>query len=269
MFDKLIESDTAGAEFKNRSRYFLVSTIVVGILFLTAVVYSLYAAEVGLESANFEIAVLLSPANSVEPEKQELRQAQPNSGEQTSTPPNRNSDIARVDEPTIAPTSTSVTQNTTPSRTLKPFDPNLPVAEGLADSVGGIPSGRPGGTASNVGSPVIDSNDVADKNTQPPPLSKEKAETIRTSNVLNGSAISLPKPVYPKTAEMLNLEGNVNVQVTIDESGNVISAKAASGHAFFRGVAEQAARGARFHPTKLNDVPVKVTGVIVYNFKRR
>ena len=38
MFDKLVESDATGAEFKNRSRYFLVSTVVVGILFLTAVV---------------------------------------------------------------------------------------------------------------------------------------------------------------------------------------------------------------------------------------
>jgi protein TonB len=91
---------------------------------------------------------------------------------------------------------------------------------------------------------------------------------MRSSRVLNGEAISLPKPVYPQPAVLLNLQGSVKVQVTIDKKGNVISAKAADGHPFFRAVSEQAARNARFKPTLLNDEPVMVTGVIVYNFKR-
>jgi len=56
------------------------------------------------------------------------------------------------------------------------------------------------------------------------------------------------------------------VQVTIDENGNVISASAVSGHPLLRQAAEQAARQAVFKPTLLSDQPVKVTGVIVYNF---
>jgi TonB family protein len=86
--------------------------------------------------------------------------------------------------------------------------------------------------------------------------------------VLNGEAISLPKPSFPQPAIALGLQGSVRVQVTIDETGDVISAKAADGHPFFRQAAEQAARNARFKPTYLNDNAVKVTGVIVYNFKR-
>jgi len=97
---------------------------------------------------------------------------------------------------------------------------------------------------------------------------KKPPSILRTSRVLNGEAISLPKPAYPQPAIVLNLQGSVKVQVTIDEKGNVISAKAADGHPFFRLVAEQAARNARFKPTLLNDEPVKVTGVIVYNFRR-
>jgi protein TonB len=66
----------------------------------------------------------------------------------------------------------------------------------------------------------------------------------------------------------MHVEGKVDIQVTIDESGNVISAKAASGSPFLRNAAENAAWKARFSPTILNGTPVKVTGVIVYNFTR-
>jgi outer membrane biosynthesis protein TonB len=45
-----------------------------------------------------------------------------------------------------------------------------------------------------------------------------------------------------------------------------VSAKAVSGHPLLQAVAVQAARQARFSPTKLSGQPVKVTGVIQYNF---
>ncbi len=74
---------------------------------------------------------------------------------------------------------------------------------------------------------------------------------------------SLP---YPPAAKAIRASGDVNVQVTIDEKGNVISANAVSGHALLRQAAENAARGAKFSPTLLSNQPVKVTGVIVYKF---
>jgi len=81
-------------------------------------------------------------------------------------------------------------------------------------------------------------------------------------------AISLPKPNYPAAAQAVNVQGKVDVQVLIDETGRVISAKAVSGNGMLKSAAEQAARNARFSPTYLSKVPVKVTGVIVYNFSR-
>jgi TonB family protein len=86
--------------------------------------------------------------------------------------------------------------------------------------------------------------------------------------VVNGRAVSLPPPPYPPPAKIIGAEGLVNVQVTIDESGRVISSKAISGHVLLRQAAENAAFRARFTPTLLSNQPVKVTGVIVYNFKR-
>jgi protein TonB len=89
---------------------------------------------------------------------------------------------------------------------------------------------------------------------------------IISKGVVNDSAISLPKPQYPATAKAMGAAGPVNVQVTIDEDGNVISAAAVSGHPLLRQAAAEAARKAKFRPTLLSGVPVKVSGVIVYNF---
>ena len=58
----------------------------------------------------------------------------------------------------------------------------------------------------------------------------------------------------------------MNVQVLIDEQGKVISASAVSGHPLLQAAAVAAARGAKFSPTVLSGQPVKVSGVITYNF---
>ena len=68
---------------------------------------------------------------------------------------------------------------------------------------------------------------------------------------MNGKAISLPKPAYPPIAKAAHASGTVVVQVTIDESGKVISAHAVSGHPLLQASAVQAAYGARFAPNKL------------------
>ena len=60
--------------------------------------------------------------------------------------------------------------------------------------------------------------------------------------------------------------GTVAVDVVLDESGRVVSAVATSGPTLLREAAIQAARKARFSPTKLSGQPVKVTGVINYKF---
>lgn len=87
-----------------------------------------------------------------------------------------------------------------------------------------------------------------------------------SGGVLNGKAISLPAPEYPAIAKQAKASGAVVVQVTIDENGSVISAHAASGHPLLQASAVAAARQAKFSPTLLMGEPVKVTGVIVYNF---
>jgi protein TonB len=87
-----------------------------------------------------------------------------------------------------------------------------------------------------------------------------------------------PKRVEPKREEVVaavplkplavttKTRGSVVVEVLIDERGNVVSARALSGHALLREAAVSAARGWRWRPTTLNGVPVQVIGTITFNF---
>jgi TonB family protein len=83
---------------------------------------------------------------------------------------------------------------------------------------------------------------------------------------LNGRAISLPRPAYPPIARASNIGGIVAVRVLVDENGNVIAAEAVNGHPLLRPAAVAAARQARFGPVTISGQPVKVRGVLTYNF---
>src|SRR2546425_1328348 len=83
---------------------------------------------------------------------------------------------------------------------------------------------------------------------------------------LNGRALHLDQPAYPAIARQAHASGTVVVQVIIDESGNVVSARAIEGHQLLQPVSLAAAKASKFSPTKLCGEPVRVTGVITYNF---
>jgi TonB family protein len=84
--------------------------------------------------------------------------------------------------------------------------------------------------------------------------------------VINGRAISLPKPEYPTIARQARASGSVQVKVVLDEEGKVIAAQAVGGHPLLIGVSLKAARQAHFAPTRHDSKPVKLVGVIIYNF---
>ena len=86
--------------------------------------------------------------------------------------------------------------------------------------------GRPDATGSSASS-QMDPNPVTETAPPPPPaVSKPKVPTMVSKGVINGTAKVLPHPPYPPAARAMGVEGSVSVQVTIDETGNVISARA-------------------------------------------
>lgn len=97
-------------------------------------------------------------------------------------------------------------------------------------------------------------------------FAEESSRRTIQGGALNGKAVSLPPPEYPEIAKRAHASGSVTVEITIDETGNVISAHAVSGHPLLQAAAVSAARDAKFAPTRLEGEPVRVNGVIVYNF---
>jgi TonB family protein len=90
-------------------------------------------------------------------------------------------------------------------------------------------------------------------------------EVVSAGN-LNSKAVELPPPVYPPLARTAKASGDVEVQVTVNEKGEVISATAVSGDSLLRAPATAAARQARFNPETRNGKPVKVKGTLVFSF---
>ncbi len=79
-------------------------------------------------------------------------------------------------------------------------------------------------------------------------------------------AVKRVQPEYPPIAKAAGAQGNVSVQVVMDEQGNVTSARATSGHPLLHQAAVDAARQWVFKPTMINGKPVKVSGNINFNF---
>lgn len=94
----------------------------------------------------------------------------------------------------------------------------------------------------------------------------DELEQIVAGGMLNGKTIKKPQPRYPPDAKAVRVQGVVAVQIVVDESGNVASARAVSGPIPLRGTSEEAARKAKFEPTMVCGKPVKVTGIITYGY---
>ena len=120
------------------------------------------------------------------------------------------------------------------------------------------------------GTDLLSSNEDADTTPPPPPVKKappvKEKPLIKSMGAINGIAISLPLPVIPAAAKRINFAGTVDVKVLVDEEGRVISANAVSGNILLREASEAAARAARFTPATMSGTPVKIAGVIHYNF---
>lgn len=96
----------------------------------------------------------------------------------------------------------------------------------------------------------------------------EAAQPLVNLGQLNaGNAVNMVTPLYSPEARRFKIEGQVNVQITLDEEGKVIFAKAKTGPGLLRAAAEDAARKSKFKPALAGDKPARATGYIIYDFK--
>jgi protein TonB len=144
-----------------------------------------------------------------------------------------------------------------------------PVRKGVVTMVGSGNSNAVSPIAPGTGTGTILSSaptKIVTTEEPPPPPPKPTPHAPISGGVLNGKAVRLVQPPYPPIARSAHASGQVTVQVLIDENGNVVAAHATNGHPLLQAAAVNAARSSKFTPTKLSGQPVKVNGVIIYNF---
>ena len=257
MFDNLVESSSHKDDLSRKGSFVVATALIYGVLLLGFFVAGIYWYGNYLGEMELELTTLVAPVPVPQQQKEEPKQeAKPVKVEQNVDV--RKELIADVTRTELVPKEVSAKASDIP-----------PVRKGVTTVLGSensstsapMPAGPGAGTVVSAPTKVA----IADE--PPPPEAKPTPPRAPISGgVLNGKAISLPKPAYPPIARAAHAAGTVVVQVLIDENGNVVSAHAVSGHPLLQAVAVGAARQARFSPTKLSGQPVKVTGVIQYNF---
>ena len=267
MLDQLVESKSHAGEDSKRGGLLLTTFVLLSMVLVSAWLYSLFAKDFAMGGDDLSLDTLVAPpvieeAPEPEPEKQPEQQKDPNVDI-------RKEIIAAMTEtPPKPPDTVSVVKNTIPPRDPTKFtvqgDRNYSATNAPPpDYQGPVNTSGTGSNSGNFGG----GGDSDTGGAAPPPAPpKPKVPKQISGGVLNGKATSLPKPPYPPAARAVRASGAVSVQVLIDEGGSVVSASAVSGHPLLRAAAVQAARGARFSPTMLSGQPVKVSGVITYNF---
>ncbi|MDX6447283.1 MAG: periplasmic protein TonB [Blastocatellia bacterium] len=266
MFTNLIESDSHRKEFKRRSSFFLATVAAYALILSAAGVASIFAYDAHLEAQTNDLVLL----NWIPPVKPVTEHDRPQPARRAPA----SSNTSRVSSQPVRPVSYESASNplkvpdhiSGDANPIPPAPPNTRIGNYVGDPVS--PPGSSTcmtciGTGTDSG-PVVKVDDAT-----PPPapvVIKPPSTTRLTSSVLISKAISLPQPLYPPLAKQIKAQGAVNVQILVDEQGRVVSAQAVSGNPTLLVAAKDAAMRARFTPTILSGVPVKVQGLITYNF---
>ena len=265
MLDQLVESKSHSVENTRRNELLLGVCAFAIIALLGSWTYSLFGKDYGMGSGDLELSTLVAPVpvqDEPPPKEEPKPQKDPNVDV-------RKEIIAAMNEtPPKVPDQISNEKSKIPPRDPDKYtvkgDVNYSAANAPPpDYKGPVNATGSGSDTANVGGGGKEDTTGG----EPPPAPIKKAPPKMVSGgVLNGKAVSLPKPVYPAAARAVRASGAVQVQVVIDETGKVVSASAAGGHPLLQQAAVAAARQARFSPTMLSGQPVKVSGIITYNF---
>lgn len=259
MFENLVESGSHSEDIKRKGSFLLGFTALYVVLIIASLIVGILMAPAYIDQQTLELTALIAPVP-VQQQEQQKQEAKPEKIEVSKNVDVRKELIADVNRADLVPKEVSAKASDVP-----------PVRKGVVTMVGSsntnaIAPVAPGaGTGSIIGGGGPGKVEVADAPPPPPPKPTPPKAPI-SGGVLNGKAVRLVQPPYPAIARSARASGQVRVQIVIDENGNVISATPVSGHPLLQGAAVSAARASKFTPTKLSGMPVKVSGVIIYNF---
>jgi len=271
MFDTLVESGSHKDDLARKGSFLLGTMIIYLIVIVASLVMGVFLYNANLPDTSLELTTLVAPVPAApEPEaKPEQKQEQKPEAKTTEPQVSMRQEISMIMPPDMSKNREVAKAET------REIARNVPVVIGNRDvdaapntavsgPIGPAVSGGGGGTGTGTG-PVVKSDDEAPP-PPPKPTPPPKKNVTISGGVLNGKAVSKPAPAYPAIAKAARASGTVTVQITVDESGRVVSATPVSGHPLLQQAAASAVRQWRFTPTLLSGQPVKVTGVVTVNF---
>lgn len=268
MFTHLIESGSHKKDLARKGRFFLGTLGLYGLLLMVAGVASVYAYNEQLGNQDLEVT-LITPVPVVQIERSPaVVHVRPRYTPGSAT----SGEVIRTQ--IIASTNSHLIPNEISTRPGPPPSPpgarlgNRDIGEGIAI---GPPSNTSGTNVTATTAIVVPASGETDPlpppRIKPTPAPVKPPEQVRLSSiVISSKIITKPAPAYPAIAKQVGVQGAVTVEILIDEQGRVVSARATSGHPLLRAAAQASAYQARFSPTSISGYPVKVSGVINYNF---
>src|SRR5216684_3413850 len=254
MFENLVESGSHTADTKRRGSFMLVTLGVYGVLIVAGAVAGILMAPAYIDMQNLELTALIAPVPVPQAAKTEA--AKPEKVIIEKNVDVRRELIADVTRADLVPKTISAKASDVP-----PVRKGVVTMVGTSDINAAAPMAPGNGTGSIISAPQ--KVDIAEA---PPPPPKPTPHAPISGGVLNGKAVHLVTPPYPAIARSAHASGSVQVQVLIDENGNVLTAHAMSGHPLLQAAAVAAAKASKFTPLTLTGCPESFVGVIIYNF---
>ncbi|HEX6188720.1 MAG TPA: TonB family protein [Pyrinomonadaceae bacterium] len=259
MFENLVESGSHSEDLKRKGSFLLGFMALYVVLIIAGLIAGILWAPAYIDQQTLELTALIAPVPVQQQQQEQKQEAKPEKLDVSKNVDVRKELIADVSRADLVPKEVSAKASDIP-----------PVRKGVVTMLGSgntnaIAPVAPGAGTGSIISTGPQKVDVADAPPPPPPKPTPPKAPI-SGGVLNGKAVRLVQPPYPAIARSARAAGQVRVQIVIDENGNVVSAAPVSGHPLLQGAAVAAARASKFTPTKLSGMPVKVSGVIIYNF---
>ena len=169
----------------------------------------------------------------------------------TSRRPNLTYTLGKVSAPTSIPKTVSLD--------------NSAAEPDLGGVVGGVPGGVPGGQLGGTLGGVLGGTGTLVP--IPPPPQPAQKRILRVGSNLKAPRQTFSiQPEYPVLAKQTHISGTVLVSAVIDEHGNVVGARAVSGHQLLIPAALKAVLQWKYEPTLLNGTPVAVEMEVTVHF---
>ncbi len=215
----------------------------------TLIIVPLYTTET-IQLRNYEQTPLVTPP--APPPPPPPASGRPVTPHITSKRPNLTYTLGKVTAPVSIPKTVSLD--------------NGAAATDLGGVVGGVPGGVVGGELGGSLGGVLGGTGTSVP--IPPPQQPAAKRIVRVgSNLKAPRQVFSAQPEYPVLAKQTHVSGTVVVNAVIDEHGNVVRARALSGHPLLIPAALKAVLQWKYEPTLLNGTPVAVEMEVTVHFQ--